>query len=178
MTDQISARVLLYVEDDAVIRLMMTAVLEDAGFELIVASNGEQALDILAVEHDRIDGLVTDIDLGHGPTGWNVARRARTLIAQIPVLYASSVSQFDWLTNGVPLSRLLTKPCGPARIVEMISALMVPLHGPNDPIRSGAPDSPSGPLADVRATLVARRAAIARVMRVRPASRPGRVSWA
>ncbi len=178
MTDQISVPVLLYVEDEPVIRLVMTGVLEEAGFELIVASNGEQALDILAAEYDRIDGLVTDVDLGRGPTGWMIARRARTLIARIPVLYASSVSQLDWLTNGVPLSRLVAKPYRPSRIIDMIRSLLTPLQGANDQIRYGAPDSSPGAPGDVRSTLLARRAAIARISRPRAVLRPEWVSWA
>lgn len=171
MTDQISTPLMLYVEDEAIIQLMMKDILEDAGFELIIASNGEEALDILEAEKSRITALVTDVNLGTGPTGWNVARRARMLIPRIPVLYASSASEHDWMMYGVPLSRRLSKPFRASRVVETVSALLEALPDVNSQTQCSAPARLSRVPDDVRATLLARQSAIARVSQSRNSER-------
>ena len=132
MTTDSVATLLLYVEDEKIIQSSMIAVLEEAGFELLVASSGEEGLDYLETEKKgRIRGLITDVDLGRGPTGWNVARRARLLMARMPVVYASSVDEDDWLVNGVPLSKLVSKPYRPSQVVSAVSSLLMPSARPS-----------------------------------------------
>jgi len=167
MTDQVSAPVLLYVEDEAIIQLMMKTILEDAGFELIVAGNGEEALDLLETEKRRITALVTDVNLGTGPTGWNVARRARMLIPRIPVIYASSASEHDWMMYGVPLSRLLSKPFRPSMVVETVATFLEFRPGLDGCAASGEAARLSRMPDDIRTALLARQSAIARIGRSR-----------
>ena len=116
--------VLLYVEDDKAIQKPVIAVLNEAGFDVITADNGGDALDCLATEKGQIDGVVTDVNLGRGPTGWNVARRARLRTSTMPVVYTSAAKEDEWMANGVPLSKLLVKPFRPTQLVAAISTLL------------------------------------------------------
>lgn len=116
---------LLYVEDERLVQDAVVASLEDAGFAVVVASNGEQALQLLSEHGATLRGLVTDVNLGKGLDGWDVARAARKAISGLPVVYVSAASDHQWTANGVPGSTMIAKPFASAQLVVAISALLV-----------------------------------------------------
>jgi DNA-binding response OmpR family regulator len=118
---QTSIRLLL-VEDEEGIVSLLEETLRDAGFELEVAKSGSEALTILETETKPLCGVITDINLGEGPDGWQVARHARELSSQIPVVYMSGGSGHEWTSHGVPNSTMVSKPFAPAQIITAISA--------------------------------------------------------
>jgi DNA-binding response OmpR family regulator len=124
MTETIDAEMLLYVEDELITQACVADTLREAGFALIVASSGAEALSLLLSAAGRFRGLVTDIDIGEGPDGWEIARRARELVDALPVVYVSGASQHDWPSKGVPASVMIAKPCAPVQIVVAVSALL------------------------------------------------------
>jgi DNA-binding response OmpR family regulator len=124
MTDTIDAAMLLYVEDELITQACVADTLREAGFAVTIASGGAEALELLVSATGSFRGLVTDIDLGTGPDGWEIARRARELIDTIPVVYVSGASQHDWTSKGVPASIIIAKPCAPVQIVVAVSALL------------------------------------------------------
>ena len=87
---------LLLVEDEALIRMVLEETLSDAGFEVLAASNGTKAVEELATNPARFRAVVTDIRLGRGPDGWDVARLAREVEPTMPVLYVSGDSASEW----------------------------------------------------------------------------------
>jgi DNA-binding response OmpR family regulator len=117
--------VLLYVEDEFLIREAVIASLEEAGFELLVADSGEQAVQLLTTHAADLRGLITDVNLGHGLDGWVVAREARRLVAGLPVVYVSGASDHEWTSEGVPGSTIIAKPFASTQLVVAISALLV-----------------------------------------------------
>ena len=92
MPTELPAPLLLYVEDEVLIQQMLASDLEDAGFAVIVANKGPDALAVLESRSADLHGLITDINLGAGPDGWEVARKARELRSGLPVVYVSAVS--------------------------------------------------------------------------------------
>ena len=64
---------LLLIEDEAILRLDLEGVLEGAGFELISLHSATTAIGEIEKDCSRFGGLVTDIDLGNGPSGWDIA---------------------------------------------------------------------------------------------------------
>lgn len=102
-------RVLL-VEDDVLLAFPVEDCLLDAGHEVEVVHSGKDALDALHRDGGQIDALVTDIRLGPGPDGWEVARRARQLSTGIRVVYMTADSAASWQGNGVPGSTIFRKP--------------------------------------------------------------------
>jgi len=115
--------VLLYVEDQKSVQGPMVDMLRKAGFDLLVADNGVQALKCIADEKGHIDCVLTHVRLGRGPTGWNVARRARLRTSTMPVVYTSSSSKAEWMVYGVPLSELVTKPFRPSQVIQALSSV-------------------------------------------------------
>jgi DNA-binding response OmpR family regulator len=119
-----AAGVLLYVEDDPITQELMEATLCEAGFNLVVASTGSDASAALEKSLEDFRGLITDINLGDGPDGWEIARRAREMNHAIAVVYVTGASAHDWESHGVPHSIVLQKPFAPAQLVVAISSLL------------------------------------------------------
>jgi DNA-binding response OmpR family regulator len=118
------AALLLYVEDNILIHELMETGLRDAGFDVETVLSGHEAIAVLEAGPDRFRGVVTDVDLGAGPNGWDVARRARELTPGVPVVYVSGGSPGGWASEGVPQSVMLTKPFALQQVVVSISTLL------------------------------------------------------
>lgn len=88
-------KAILVVEDDDVVRMLTTEVLEEFGYQVLCAEDAEQALQTLASEA-RIDLLLTDVGLP-GMSGPDLARQALTLRPQLAVLFASGYVQGEQL---------------------------------------------------------------------------------
>jgi DNA-binding response OmpR family regulator len=114
----------LYVEDDSVIRELSALALEEAGFTVMVAESGIAAFDVLDGGTYPFCAIVTDVNLGPGPDGWEVARRARELNNTVPVIYISGASGHEWQSKGVQNSIMIAKPCTITQIVSAISSLL------------------------------------------------------
>jgi CheY-like chemotaxis protein len=125
---------ILLVEDDPGIQDLLFDTLEEAGFEVVQASNAAQAINILNEKGD-IRAIVTDIDFGDSKlTGWDVARQARELLKDLPVVYMTGASADDWGSKGVPNSVLINKPFAPVQVVTAVSQL---LNAGNTPDAAG-----------------------------------------
>ena len=115
---------ILVVEDDALLHGIIEEALTEGGFEVSIASSGEEAMTLMAELKGEYVALVTDIDLTGNIDGWHVAKHARQIDSQFPVVYMTGASAGDWGANGVPNSILLTKPFAPAQLVTAISQLL------------------------------------------------------
>jgi DNA-binding response OmpR family regulator len=116
---------ILVVEDDPLIQSIVEENLTDGGFEIVIASSGEKAIDLLDVRKVDYRAVVTDVNLGRDKIdGWDVARRAREINAGLPVVYMTGDSADDWTSKGVPNSILLTKPFAPAQLLTAVSQLL------------------------------------------------------
>jgi DNA-binding response OmpR family regulator len=114
----------MVVEDDALIQTIVEQALSEGGFHPEVASSGEEAIKLLQSNKSKYRALLTDINLGGSLSGWDVARRARELNPDIPVVYMTGAASEEWPSLGVPQSMLLQKPFAPAQVVIAISQLL------------------------------------------------------
>lgn len=114
----------LIAENDVDIRDILQASFEDGGFDVIVASNGEQAIDAIDAKGAAVRALVTDIKLGSKTTGWDVARHAREKNPDLPIVYVTGSEGHDWASLGVPNSVLIVKPFAPAQVLTAVSQLL------------------------------------------------------
>ena len=118
-------QVILVVEDDHLIQSIVEESLTDGGFEIVIASSGENALELLDASEGKYRALVTDINLGPDKVdGWDVARHAREIDPNFPVVYMSGKDAADWASKGVPNSIMLAKPFAPAQLVTAVSQLL------------------------------------------------------
>jgi DNA-binding response OmpR family regulator len=117
--------VILVVEDDQLIQSFVEETLTDGGFEIVIASSGENAVELLDASGGKFRALVTDINLGRDKIdGWDVARHAREVDPNFPVVYMSGNDAGDWASKGVPNSIMLAKPFAPAQLVTAVSQLL------------------------------------------------------
>ena len=113
---------ILVVEDDQLIKEMIQVAFSEAGFDSEVVGSGEEAVALLLNQEYR--ALLTDINLQGELSGWDVAKRARELKPDIPVVYMTGAAADQWPSHGVPGSILLQKPFAPAQVVTAISQLL------------------------------------------------------
>jgi DNA-binding NtrC family response regulator len=107
---------ILFVEDDPLIREFVVEALHEAGFHVIAASDGKEALDWCK---ERVaDVLVTDIQLPGQIDGWDIAEHCREHDPELPVIYATGFSTVE--ARPVPGSMSLQKPYRPEEIVRAV----------------------------------------------------------
>jgi CheY-like chemotaxis protein len=116
--------IVLIVEDDVLIQTMADEALKEGGFETAIASSAEEAVTLLKGNVMNYRALVTDINLRGRMTGWEVAKQARQIESEFPIVYMTGAAAEDWASHGVPKSILLLKPFAPAQLVIAISQLL------------------------------------------------------
>jgi DNA-binding response OmpR family regulator len=116
--------ILLLVDDDVLVQELLNEELTAAGFQIVAAPDGTRAMAELDSDAQRFKAVITDIRLGAGPDGWEIGRRARELIHDMPIVYISGDSGHDWCSKGVPDSVMIAKPFVPAQIVTAVAILI------------------------------------------------------
>ena len=119
-----TAVLVLIAEDQAEIGEVLKDSFEDGGYDVLLAVTAEEALAALDARGEEVRALVTDIKLGSSTTGWDVARHARELKPEMPVVYMTGSESSDWPSLGVPNSILVPKPFAPAQVITAISQLL------------------------------------------------------
>jgi CheY-like chemotaxis protein len=111
----------LVVEDEWLLRLELATALEEAGFRVLEADSGEQALALL-VEVPSLALLVTDIRLGGAVCGWDVADACRAREPFMPVVYVSASAPDA--ARQLTLSKFFTKPIRLNEVLPVCAALV------------------------------------------------------
>ena len=116
--------VIFVVEDDQLIQGMVMDARSEGGFEAAVAQSGEEPITLLEGARTHYRALSSDIKLLGRLDGWGVAKRARELNPDIPVVYMTGLAADDWASRGVPNSLLLQKPFAPAQIITAVAQML------------------------------------------------------
>ena len=117
----------LVVDDEAIVRMLITDILEDLGYTAIEAGDSASGLKILQSDV-RIDLLVTDVGLPGGMNGRQMADAGRATRPDLKVLFITGYAENAVLGAGrlAPGMAVLTKPfpieAMAARIRSMIEA--------------------------------------------------------
>lgn len=118
-----SARVLV-VEDIAEIREAMLETLQNAGYQTEAAADATTALALMRREPPP-DLLFTDIVLGRGLNGYELAHRAAKLNPHLKVLYTTGYSfKAQEAQAALPGSRMLMKPYRLGQVLQEIAQLL------------------------------------------------------
>ena len=101
----------LLVEDDEMVRALTRRMLETRGYTVLLASHGEEALQLLERQPGRIDLLMTDVVMP-GMSGRDLADRVAESRPDIKVLYLSGYTDEAIVRHGVlePGIAFLQKP--------------------------------------------------------------------
>lgn len=117
-------RTVLVVEDEPSVLLFLEEGLDERGFAVISARNGGEALHILGSGLEDIAVLVADIRIGEGIDGWEIARCARDIDPELPIVYITGDSAGGYEEQGVEDSRLLQKPFTRIELADAINELI------------------------------------------------------
>ena len=109
---------LLVVDDEDAVRKTMKRILESAGYRVLEASGGENALRICAAHGDAIDLLVTDLRMPK-MDGRELTCRAREIRPGLRVLLVSGL-----LEEGPPRRSVLAKPFSATALLKRVQQLL------------------------------------------------------
>ncbi|HEX6037822.1 hybrid sensor histidine kinase/response regulator [Longimicrobium sp.] len=111
----------LVVEDETMIRRVVCRFLDRAGFRVLQAGSGAEALALCQAGDVSVDALVTDVVMP-GDSGREVAARIRALHPGLRVIYMSGYAEDEALRSGaVEAGALfLQKPIEPEQLVAAV----------------------------------------------------------
>ena len=108
----------LVVEDEPQMRKFIRASLTSHGYRVLEASTGEEAQAIFGNDQ-HIEVLLTDIDLGHGMNGFELARWTRETHPDVRILLTSGVARMAQ-SAGALCDVPLLKPEFVRRVVSLL----------------------------------------------------------
>lgn len=122
-----SAAKILLVDDEPNIIELARMYLEQEGYEIATATDGEQAL--TRIEHDKPDLIVLDLMLPR-IDGWEVCRRTRSE-SDVPILMLTARDDDIDKIVGLELGAddYMTKPFNPRELVARIKAILRRVSG-------------------------------------------------
>ena len=114
---------ILIAEDDDHTREALREVLTMGGFDVITASDGDQAMDFYRVEHP--DFVCLDVMMP-GMNGYDVCKQIRRVNESVPILFLTAKSEEIDTVLGLELGAddYMTKPFGVKEITARIRAIM------------------------------------------------------
>ena len=122
MTDKIdNARTILVVDDEESIRFLYKEELEDEGYRVITASDGEEAL--RKVRKDKPDLITLDIRMP-GMDGIEVLHRIRDMDKEIPVIMSTAYGEYRNNFNVWASNAYVTKTANLDELKENIRRLL------------------------------------------------------
>ena len=114
------SQTILLVDDEAGVRLFLQEALEDLGYEVLIANDGQEGLTVLESD-TAIDLLISDVMMPrmNGPTMVAAARFHRPVL---PVVFITGYSADLLASKGVLGDRMsvLAKPFGMAELSERV----------------------------------------------------------
>ncbi len=116
----------LVVDDEPTVRMLVSDVLENLGYQPIEAADGSAGLKVLQ-SGARIDLLITDVGLPGGMNGRQLADAARKTRPDLKVLFITGYAENSVVGNGYlePGMQVLTKPFAMEALATRIKDLIL-----------------------------------------------------
>ena len=117
------ARRILVVEDDTPVRELLVRVLQDGGYLVAAAKNGQEALD-LADHQSSLDLLITDLAM-RGMNGIEVAKKLLEKRPNLKVIITSSFRPEQFGTEELPFAaEFIEKPWAPGEMLDRVAEVL------------------------------------------------------
>ena len=126
---------ILLVEDEQSVRELTRKLLEKIGYRVLIAGNGEEALEVAERHQGRIHLVITDLVMPR-MSGRALAERLRKSRPETPVLYVSGYTDDAWMHHWVedPSVGFLQKPFTKEALESRVrGALEAALRGRSEP---------------------------------------------
>ena len=136
MTRSTSAETILVVEDAAVIRKMVCAMLAQGGYTVLEAADGQEALQVLEVQSGPVHLVLTDMIMPH-MNGTELAQHVSQRHPNLPIIFMSGYND-DPVVRGMERggSIFLAKPFTASALAEKIRQALD--HARNEPCGDGS----------------------------------------
>ncbi len=120
-----SPKTILLVEDEKTVRDLVSKVLKRSGYEVMVASNGQEALDVMRQNDIEINLVLTDV-LMPKMGGVELAQQLQQFSPGMPILFMSGYTDGALLeTNSLKSNAaFLQKPFTPQDLTQKLRALL------------------------------------------------------
>ena len=118
------------VEDEDMVRLAVTKMLQRFGYAILQAGSGEEALRLWGQHQERIQLVLTDIVMP-GMTGFELARQLQAEQPELTVIFTSGYIG-DLADQGVTLTEgenFLPKPYEPQKLAAIVRKNLGPGRG-------------------------------------------------
>lgn len=113
---------LLLVEDEFLIRLTLTETLEEAGYQVLEASDADEAMGRLA--DGPVDVLLTDIQLRGPVNGHELASRIRETYPELPVIFMTGRPEPGTGGGGARREMFISKPYLPSEVCAAVERML------------------------------------------------------
>jgi len=120
---------ILIVEDEEPVRKVAARALTEAGYRVLEAANGREALEQVARASYPVRLVLTDVVMP-GMSGRELAARLAQVLPGTPVLFTSGYTDGEIFRRGLlaPQSDLLDKPFSPDAVVRAVRERLAPLE--------------------------------------------------
>jgi len=112
----------LVVEDEALVRMDIVQSLEDEGFQVLEASNADDAISLLDA-HPEVRLMFTDIDMPGSMDGLKLAAAVRDRWPPVKIIVTSGHRHMSDDTLPV-VGRFFSKPYDPSRVIHAIREMI------------------------------------------------------
>jgi PAS domain S-box-containing protein len=118
---------LLLVDDEETVRTVAKRMLENAGFSVITAEDGREAIDVMRRRGEEIVCVLLDLTMPH-MDGEETFRELRKLKADVRVILSSGYNEQDVTSRftGRGLSGFVQKPYQAATLIERLRSVLEP----------------------------------------------------
>ena len=118
-------KVVLYAEDDLSLQLNVKEVLGNFFDTIFTASDGDEALDIYIQNQNKIDLIITDINMPN-TDGIALSKYVREYDKRLPIVIMSAYTDTDYLLDSIDLNIVsyITKPFTTKKVLLLLDKVL------------------------------------------------------
>jgi DNA-binding response OmpR family regulator len=117
-------RRILVVEDEFLVRLILSEALTEAGYDVTEADGGEAGLSLLDGS-TPFDVMITDLQMPGSADGMTVASHARKRFPSMPIIFATArPDNIGRFADRRPSDVVIGKPYGPEEVLATIREML------------------------------------------------------
>jgi len=121
----LKSKIVLYVEDDLALQSNIKQVLNNFFDEILIASNGDEAIDVYLQNQNRIDLMITDINMPK-TNGIELSKYIREYDKRLPIVIMSAYTNTDYLLDSIDLNIIsyITKPFTTKKVFLLLDKIL------------------------------------------------------
>ena len=117
------SRKILVVDDEELVRSLAQAILEDQGYQVVLASNGREAIETFTKNSEAFSAVLLDMTMPE-LSGEEVLRELQSVRPSVPVVLSSGYRQDDAVTGVGAHTVFLRKPYSPKDLLDRLDRVL------------------------------------------------------